>query len=296
MQKTPIDIFYDQQVENLVPEANGFLGHFDMLFWKDLQKDITACEKLQRKPFYKIALIDGDATYYSNDHIFQVSGKNIVFINPITRCGFLTADLDFDAKYCVFTEGFVQGAGRISINNLPVFRDRNIFVKALTDDAYHDLGNLFKELSDEHRSTYPFKEQVIRNRIFDVIHYTQKLNPDFQYFQTDESLEDRFLHLLDSEFASIDTVNPLKEKSPAYFANLLNCTVGRLNRAMKKMTGKTTHDIIHERLVMEANILLRHSSYSMKEIAWSLDFNETSHFLNFYKRKTGITPSAFRSK
>lgn len=64
---------------------------------------------------------------------------------------------------------------------------------------------------------------------------------------------------------------------------------------MKKNTGKTTQQLIHERIIEEANILLRHSNYSIKEIAWSLHFKETPHFINFYKKHTSCTPIEYRN-
>ena len=74
------------------------------------------------------------------------------------------------------------------------------------------------------------------------------------------------------------------------FAQLL------LNKVLKTSIGKTTQTIIQERIVEEANVFLRHTSLSVKEIAWCLHFLETSHFQNFYKRQTGVTPIQYRKE
>lgn len=83
-------------------------------------------------------------------------------------------------------------------------------------------------------------------------------------------------------------------KTPLYFATKLNCTVDHLNQTLKKVTGKTTQQLIQERIIEEAKVLLKHSNYSIKEIAWSLHFQETSHFVNFYKKHTHQTPLQYR--
>lgn len=54
MNSSDINIFYDQYVDGHHSPEDEFLGHFDFLLWKDLQKDLSACERLQRKPFHKI--------------------------------------------------------------------------------------------------------------------------------------------------------------------------------------------------------------------------------------------------
>lgn len=297
MQNKAIQTFYDQYIDNKVLEATSFLGHFDVLQWQDLKKDLAACKKLQRKPLYKIAITTGEATYSSNDHVFQVTGKNIIFIDPLARCSFLTNDPEFDAVYCIFAEGFLRGTNRLSYHNWPVFKDHNIYIKSLNNKEHKDIFKIVSEIKNEYHSLYPFKEQLILNRIFDIIHYVQKLDidlhPDNKPVQT---IEENFLNLLASEFADISISNQLRGKSPSYFAGLLHTTVDRLNQNLKRTIGKTTQELIQERIITEANIMLRYSSHTMKEIAWCLNFQETSHFLNFYRKNTGITPLTYRNK
>ncbi|MBC9914436.1 helix-turn-helix domain-containing protein [Chitinophaga varians] len=297
MSSTALQEFYDKYVNNRTLEASDFLGHFNVLQWQDLQKDPESCKKLQRKPLYKIALITGKATYSSHDHTFQVDGRNILFMSPATRCSFSTADPEFDGEYCVFTERFLKGTNRLSYHNWPVFKGNNIHVKKLNDNQYEDIHKIVNEIKNECHSLYPFKEQLILNRIFDIIHYVQKTGTNIGSGNTpSDSISERFLTLLDDEFSEINPSMPLQGKSPSYFAGLLNITVDKLNINLKGSIGKTTQELIHERIISEANIMLRHSAYSMKEIAWCLSFQETSHFLNFYKKNTGMTPLTYRGK
>src|SRR5690606_9551251 len=83
-----IEIFYDQYVHRSYPDEQFFLGHFDVLHWEDLKRDLSACERLQRKPFYKIALLNGTAKYHSNNVEVPISGYTIVFTDPMTRSSF----------------------------------------------------------------------------------------------------------------------------------------------------------------------------------------------------------------
>jgi AraC family transcriptional regulator, transcriptional activator of pobA len=67
-----------------------------------------------------------------------------------------------------------------------------------------------------------------------------------------------------------------------------------LNRAVKETTEKTTSQIIGERVLQESKILLKHSNWNVSEIAYALGFTEVTHFNNFFKKHTLITPSKFR--
>jgi len=296
MAVSDINIFYDQHVDARHNLAEEFVGHFDFLLWENLKKNLAACERLQRKPFYKIALVCGDATYQSKSKRIAISGYNIVFSDPMARFAFQTNDKEFEGKYCLSNEAFLRGTSKFNLHTLPIFQNRELYIKSLSQDQYHELTSLFDQIEIEHKSVYPFREQLIRNRIFDVIHYVQKLDFTIQNAKTtsNKSLEEQFLKTLEHAFADINGEKRLISKSPSYYAGQLNTTVDHLNKILKTSSGKTTQTIIQERIIEEANVLLRHTSLTVKEIAWCLHFQETAHFQNFYKRQTGSTPIAYR--
>jgi len=297
MNSSEINIFYDQYVDGNHPHENGFLGHFDFLLWKDLQKDLSACQRLQRKPFYKIALVSGNAIYQSKSAKIPISGYNIIFSDPLSRFSFTTNDGQFEGKYCVCSETFLRGTSQFSLATLPIFQSRDLYVKQVSEARYNDLLILFEQIQNEHCSAYPYREQLIRNRILDVIHYVQKLDDKFYKVKItgEESLEERFMKMLDNAFFNLNKDKILESKSPTYYAGLLNTTVDNLSKVLKASRGKTTQAIIQERIIEEANVLLRHTSLSVKEIAWCMHFLETSHFQNFYKRLAGCTPVEYRT-
>jgi len=298
MNSSNINIFYDQYVDGHHPPEDGFLGYFDLLLWKDLQKDLSACKRFQRKPFYKIALVNGNAIYQSKSTQIPISGYNIIFSAPLSRLSFTTNDEQFEGKYCVCNETFLKGTSQFSLAALPIFDNRDLYVKPLSRVGYDDLLVLFEQIQNEHSSTYPHREQIIRNRILDVIHHVQKQDKKFYIVETTNQggLEERFLKILEKAFSNVNMENILESKSPSHYAALLNTTVDNLNKVLKSSTGKTTQAIIQERIIEEANVFLRHTNLSVKEIAWCMHFLDTSHFQNFYKKLTGFTPIEYRTK
>jgi AraC-like DNA-binding protein len=78
------------------------------------------------------------------------------------------------------------------------------------------------------------------------------------------------------------------------FAEQLNVHVNHLNRSVKENTGKTTSQIIAERMLQEAKILLKYSPLNISEIAYALGFTETTHFNNFFKKHAQLSPLRFR--
>jgi len=78
------------------------------------------------------------------------------------------------------------------------------------------------------------------------------------------------------------------------YADRLAVHVNHLNKVLKENTGKTTTDLISNRVVQEAKILLRQTDWNISEIANSLGFEEVAHFSNFFKKQTSLAPVAFR--
>ncbi len=93
--------------------------------------------------------------------------------------------------------------------------------------------------------------------------------------------------LVDKHFVSI--------KSPAYYAEMMNMTLRHLNRLCMQSLGKTTGDIIKERIILEAKRLLIYRQETVSEIAYALGFEDGAYFVRFFRTHTGLSPGRFRA-
>ena len=84
----------------------------------------------------------------------------------------------------------------------------------------------------------------------------------------------------------LPTVRHIAEQlhlSPAYLSDLL-----------KKATGLSAQQHVHQALLEKAKELLVSSSLSVSEIAYRLGFEHAQSFSKLFKQKTLLTPLAFR--
>ena len=77
---------------------------------------------------------------------------------------------------------------------------------------------------------------------------------------------------------------------------LINKSGAHIIRIFKKETGYTPYDYHLNKRIEIAKQLLRNKMFSIKEISYNLNFADQYYFSNIFKRKTGLSPLAFKKK
>lgn len=101
------------------------------------------------------------------------------------------------------------------------------------------------------------------------------------------SLLRRFRHLVELHYRDHWLV--------ARYAEELGIEYDRLHRICKRETGRSPAELVHERLTAEAKARLENSGYPLKKIAADLGFSDASRFSHFFKRRTEMSPGAYRA-
>ena len=131
-----------------------------------------------------------------------------------------------------------------------------------------------------------------------MIHFALKLQPseksDKKPVNASQRISTLFLELLERQFPIDENHQAVCIRSASEYAQQLNVHVNHLNRAVKDTTDKTTSQIIAERVLQEAKILLKHSPWNVSEIGYALGFTEVTHFNNFFKKHVQLSPLKFR--
>ncbi len=80
----------------------------------------------------------------------------------------------------------------------------------------------------------------------------------------------------------------------AYFAGECCLSTGYFGTLVKTETGRTAKDLISDRILAKAKVLLQTESLTVAQVSWSLGFEYPQHFVRFFKSLTGQTPSQWR--
>lgn len=82
--------------------------------------------------------------------------------------------------------------------------------------------------------------------------------------------------------------------SVQYVAASLNMSPGYLSNLLKVLTGQSTQQHIHDKLIEKAKEKLSTTTLSVSEIAYELGFEHPQSFSKLFKAKTLLSPLAFR--
>ncbi|TDE14622.1 helix-turn-helix domain-containing protein [Dyadobacter psychrotolerans] len=97
------------------------------------------------------------------------------------------------------------------------------------------------------------------------------------------------------QFKSLLVKNFKTMKSPSEYARVLNISPSYLNEVVKQHTGLAVSILIHQEIMMEARRLLYFTDLSVKQIAFSLGYDDHTYFSRLFRKVIQVSPGQFRS-
>ncbi|QDA59250.1 helix-turn-helix domain-containing protein [Hymenobacter jejuensis] len=276
------------------------VGHFNVFNVADLILSYRSRPPMtfDRRAFYKISLIRGRSRIEYADQGVEVNHNALWFATHRVPYRWLPHDLAQNGYFCVFTEEFLLPAKSGMVpSELSVFQPGGVPVLIITDEEYAALELIFRKMEQEIASDYLHKYDLLRAYLVELIHHGQKLQPTTALAPTPNAsarLVGLFTDLLERQFPLETPHQQLRLRTATDFASHLAVHVNHLNRVLKETTGHTTTALISSRVAQESKMLLKQTNWTVSEIADSLGFADVAHFCHFFKRQTGLVPSAFR--
>lgn len=274
---------------------NAGQGHFNVF----LRRGCVKRSPFGRRDFYKIALVIGTGIMHYTDNHVIIDKPALVFSGPLVPSSWEQNSLEQTGWFCLFTEAFIEShEHQHAIRNFPLFRPDTNHILFLDDAQLAFLSAVLNKMMQEMDSDYPNKYDLLRSYLQIMLHEALKIQPP----QTAEKnisgaarITSLFLEHLERQFPIDSPGQYLKLKTANDFAQNLAVHVNHLNRSVKEITGKTTTHHISDRILKEAHALLKHTDWTIAQIANGLGFEEPAYFTNFFKKHTGASPGVSRA-
>ena len=292
-----IEEFYQRKFDWIPDNIRNEIGHFNVFQHEPVEPGKTKPLPYKRRDFYKIMLVVGNIHMNYADQVVTVKKQALFFSNPQIPYNCENLEKIEAGYYCIFNQHFFHQFG--DLNQYSVFQPAGNHVFELSDEQATHIAGIYNKMFDEINSEYLHKFDVLRNLVFELLHFAMKIQPatkfDKQHLNASRRISTLFLELLERQFPIDENHQSLNLRSASDFSSQLNVHVNHLNRAVKETTEKTTSQIIAARILQESKILLKHSAWTVSEIAFALGFTEVTHFNNFFKKHVQLSPLKFRN-
>lgn len=296
-----LDDFYK---ENEIPLPEGItreIGHFNVFDTEKLFYAKTGNREMlySRRAYYKISWIRGKSRAEYADKTIDIQENALLFATPKIPYHWIPETNHQTGMFCIFTADFLASRkSGVLLDELPIFQPGQVPVFPLAAPEVQEIEYIFRKMHKELLADYKYKYDLLRNLVLELIHYGQKLQPHSTLSTTQNAsqrITTLFLELLERQFPLESPRQQLNLRTPKDYADRLAVHVNHLNKVLKEVTGNTTTNIISKRVIQEASILLKQTSWSVADIAYTLGFDDIAHFSNYFKKQTAFTPLSFRS-
>ncbi|MFD1745550.1 helix-turn-helix domain-containing protein [Rhizobium helianthi] len=153
------------------------------------------------------------------------------------------------------------------------------------------LDTTFLRIAAEYESQLPGRDEVLETYVTSLmILLSRRISP-----QDDEAGED-------PAFRRLQTLQQLisrhyRQHLPVEeYAALMGMSSTHLNRIVRQATGRSTHDLLTERLMEEARRELVFTGYSVQQVSENLGFTDPAYFSRVFRQRSGMTPRQYRER
>ena len=146
------------------------------------------------------------------------------------------------------------------------------------------LKVLMKERNDFYRDMILL--EYVKLFLYEACHILDDTASQSNLAKKDRSITSLFFMNVDKYFK--------ENRKVEFYAQLIGISPKHLAHIVKKTTGKYPSEWLESYVVLESKKLLRSTDESVQNISYDLHFATPSHFVKFFKAKTGMTPKEFR--
>ncbi len=236
----------------------------------------------------------GSGTHLIDDQLYEIEGNTFMLVtkdqmhafNPkigTIGCAIRFSDSFLDSatyhstcKYSLFNNLTVNSVLKVNVREKPAFE--TLVLQLLNEYEKEDEFGKF-DIIQHYLEALIIKLDQLKKRQFTVQYNTN--NSTYLIFQ-------RFNLELEKYFKTYHNVSSYAER--------LNISHRKLSDVLKLFVGKSTLEVIQERIITEAKRALMYSGQTIQETAFELGFEDPFYFSKVFKKVTGQAPKAFRVK
>ncbi len=248
--------------------------------------------------FYKISYkknLNGKIKYGQNYYDFDEGGLS--FISPNQVISSAEDEKDYSGYTLLFHPDFIRNYQlNTKIKTFGFFSYSVNEALFLSDKEKQIIFSVFENIKEELNSTIDdFSQDVVVSHIEVLLNYSNRFYK--RQFITRKVVNHDILTQLEKILNTyFELEEALQKGLPTvdYLAEQLNVSPRYLSDLLRMLTGQNAQQHIHGKLIEKAKEYLTATSLTVSEIAYQLGFEHPQSFNKLFKKKTNLTPIAYK--
>ena len=242
-------------------------------------------------PLYTIFLFEGSGKVSVDLVEYSFNGKIVLFSTPYQMVYFNVESpikvrkLQFHGDfYCIEYHKKEVACNGLLFNNIY----QQTFIN-LKEEDFAEIDFILRKMIIELQDSNTYAAAVVKAYLQLILALCSKIKSKDNSIEAEKNAHHplmNFKELLENNFH--------KERQPSFYAAKMGISPNNFSKICKQYFLKTPSTLIHERVILESKKLIHLTYKSMKEIAAELNFDDENYFSRYFKKHTGITPTAFR--
>ena len=248
-----------------------------------------------RAQFNQIIWVEkGNGNHFIDFNSIRIEDNTIIFI-PNNSVNIFDKDGTYEGKAILFTDNFFcKNSDDVRfLQTSMLFSNLYNTAKIKVNPQMSELKIIMNSMETESLRNPDYSQYSILHNMLHVFLLQAERELRKQGFQ--EHKQCPYLDFLVSFKERLED-NFHNEKSVNKYAADLNITEKKLHKTTTLILDKSPKQVIDERVLLEAKRLLVHSSESVKEIGYTLGYEEPTNFIKYFRKHIGSTPSEFREQ
>lgn len=217
-----------------------------------------------------------------------VHPRQVAFIYPNHILSAHKSSPDYDSTLVALSESFLA-----ELSGHPIYRNRLVFETDptfdLTEEQYNQVHRIIDAMRIIENSGMPTWREFMVEMLYALAQLLQ-----YFYLQTNSNFSKRPTRKTD-KFRDALFKHFRTQREVSFYADQLCLSNKHFSTVIKNESGHSPGYWIRKRVIAEAKLLLRtNPDLNIQDISNELNFEDQATFSRFFKRETGMTPSAYR--
>lgn len=288
----------------LAKEVLGHTGFIeDDILLNDDPSKLPMTSEARRMTFIMIALCQQGEARYTLDTVEHVVKENdVIIITDRHVVDNFQASKNLKGLFIMLSvKFFYEMMHNVSDVSFLMLFAKNHPVVSLSEKEVSVFANYFHLIKDKLTETdNHFRRDVVRTLLlamfYDLSNVIYRVQQDVGKLVDNagkrqvraDAIFTRFINLVEDNFRH--------ERRVSWYAEQLCITAKYLSETVKQVSKRTPNEWIDNYVTLEARVLLKNSTKTIKEIAMELNFPNQSFLGKFFKEHVGMSPSEYRKK